>query len=255
MKGFNMDFSGKVVLVTGASRGIGREIARQFAEKGAKVAVHYNSNRAAAEESLNMLSGDGHRLYQADIADATAVKTLVDSVVSDMGSLDVLVNNAAIYSDHPIAEVSYDEWQRQWLAIIQTNLIAAANLCYWAAQYMIPSGGGKIINVSSRGAFRGEPTSPAYGASKAALNALGQSLAVALGVHGISIMTVAPGWVETDMAKETLAGPMGDAVRKQSPMGRVAQPQDVAAAVVFFASDEAAFMTGAILDINGASYL
>lgn len=250
-----MDFTGKIALVTGASRGIGRAIAIQFAAKGAKVAVHYNSNQAAADETLKSMQGDGHQIYQANIADANAVKMLIDSVVSDMGKLDILINNAAIYTDHPIAQVSYEEWQRQWGVIIQTNLVAAANLCYCAAQYMIPRGGGKIVNVSSRGAFRGEPTSPAYGASKAGLNALGQSMALALGAHNISVMTVAPGWVETDMAKDYLAGSGGEAIRKQSPLGRIAQPEDVASAVLFFASDEAAFSTGAILDVNGASYL
>jgi 3-oxoacyl-[acyl-carrier protein] reductase len=250
-----MDFTGKTALVTGASRGIGREIARQFAAKGAKVAVHYNSNLAAAEETLSSMQGEDHRIYQADIADPDAVKTLVDAVVGDMDGIDILVNNAAIYSDHPIASVTYEEWQRQWLAIIQTNLLATANLCYCVAQYMILRGGGKIVNVSSRGAFRGEPTAPAYGASKAGMNALGQSLALALAPHNISVMTVAPGWVETDMAKDYIDGPEGEAIRKQSPFGRVAQPADVAAAVLFFASDEATFSSGAILDVNGASYL
>lgn len=250
-----MSFEGKVVLVTGASRGIGRATAIQFAEKGARVAVHYNQNRAAAEETLKLLNGSGHQIFQADIADPEAVRVLVESVMREMGGLHVLVNNAAIYADHPIASIPYDEWQVQWKAVIETNLFAAANLCYCAAQHMIAHGGGHIVNVSSRGAFRGEPNAPAYGASKAGLNAMGQSLAVALAPHNISVATVAPGWVETDMAKDYLAGPMGDSIRAQSPTGRVAKPEEVAAAVVFLASDEAAFMTGTIVDVNGASYL
>lgn len=250
-----MSFEGKVVLITGASRGIGRATALQFAEKGACVAVHYNQNRAAAEETLQLLQGDGHRIFQADITDPEAVRVLVESVIREMGGLHVLVNNAAVYSDHPIASVSYDEWQAQWKATIETNLLSAANLCYWAAQHMIPQGGGHIVNVSSRGAFRGEPVVPAYGASKAGLNAMGQSLAIALAPHNISVTMVAPGWVETDMAKEYLAGPLGDSIRAQSPMGRIAKPEEVAAAIVFLASEEANFMTGTIVDVNGASYL
>ncbi|MBI1259402.1 MAG: SDR family oxidoreductase [Chloroflexi bacterium] len=250
-----MDFTGKTVLVTGASRGIGKAIAQQFATHGAKVAVHYNSNRAAAEATCASLHGEGHRIYQADIADPYAVKSLVDAVAVDMAGIDILINNAGVYSDHKIASVSYEEWQAQWAAILATNLVGAANLCYCAAQQMIPRGGGHIVNVSSRGAFRGEPTAPAYGASKAGMNSMGQSLAIALAPHKISVVTIAPGWVETEMAKDVLAGDQGDSIRNQSPLKRVATPEDVAAVVVFYASDEAFFSTGAVVDVNGASYL
>jgi NAD(P)-dependent dehydrogenase (short-subunit alcohol dehydrogenase family) len=112
-----------------------------------------------------------------------------------------------------------------------------------------------VVNVSSRGAFRGEPECPAYGASKAGLNAFGQSMAQALGARGISVSTVAPGFVETDMARRVLEGPGGDDVRSQSPLGRVARPEEVAAAVVWLASPAARFSTGTIMDVNGASYL
>lgn len=250
-----MNFAEKTVLVTGASRGIGREIAFQFAARGAKVAVHYHTNRPAAEVTLAALSGDGHRIYQANIADAAEVKAMTETVAAEMGGLDVLVNNAGIYTEHPIASTSYEEWQRQWSEILATNLVGAANLCFCAAQQMIPRGGGRIVNVSSRGAFRGEPVAPAYGASKAGMNSMSQSLAVALAPHNIAVVTVAPGWVETDMAKERLASPDGDAVRNQSPLKRVAKPEDVAAVVLFYASDESFFSTGAVVDVNGASYL
>lgn len=250
-----MDFTGKVALVTGGSRGIGRAIARQIAAHGARVAIHYHQNRAAADETLASLAGEGHLIYQADIADPDAVRRLVDAVAADMGSIDILINNAGVYTEHLIASVSYDEWQAQWAATLATNLIGAANLCYCAAQHMIARGGGRIVNVSSRGAFRGEPSAPAYGASKAGMNALGQSLALALAPHNIAVVTVAPGWVETDMAKEHLDGAQGDAIRSQSPLKRVATPDDVAAVVVFYASDKAFFSTGAVVDVNGASYL
>ncbi len=250
-----MDFTGKVALVTGGSRGIGRAIAQQFAAHGARVAIHYHQNGAAADETLASLPGDGHAIYQADIADSDAVRRLVDAVAAEMGSIDILINNAGVYTEHPIASVSYDEWQRQWTETLATNLVGAANLCYCAAQHMIARGGGRIVNVSSRGAFRGEPAAPAYGASKAGMNAMGQSLALTLAPHNIAVVTVAPGWVETDMAKEHLEGAQGDAIRNQSPLKRVATPDDVAAVVVFYASDEAFFSTGAVVDVNGASYL
>lgn len=250
-----MDFTGQIILVTGASRGIGRAIARQFAEKGGRVAVHYNSNAQAASETLESLAGIGHLVVQADLADAAAVQHMVETVISQMGGLHVLVNNAAVYEDHPVAKVDYAAWQSSWLMTIQTNLLGAANATYCAAQHMMQHGGGRIINISSRGAFRGEPDSPAYAASKAGLNAMGQSLAKALGGHKIYITTVAPGWVETDMAAAHLAGPDGDSIRAQSPLGRVATPDDVAYTVLFLASEGAEFLTGTIVDVNGASYL
>jgi len=250
-----MDFTDQIILVTGASRGIGRAIARQFAAKGGRVAVHYNSNAQAAAETVASLAGSGHLVVQADLADAAAVQRMVETVIGQMGGLNVLVNNAAIYEDHAIAKVDYDVWQTSWLNTIQANLLGAANACYCAAQHMIQHGGGRIINISSRGAFRGEPDAPAYAASKAGLNAMGQSLAKALGGHKIYITTVAPGWVETDMAAAHLAGPDGDAIRAQSPLGRVATPDDVAYTVLFLASEGAEFLTGTIVDVNGASYL
>jgi 3-oxoacyl-[acyl-carrier protein] reductase len=250
-----MDFMNQVVLVTGASRGIGRAVARQFAERGAQVAVHYNSNRAAAEETLASLVGDGHLIVQADMGDAAAVEGMVRTVIEQMGALNILVNNAGVYEDHKVAEVDYAFWQASWLRTIQTNLLGAANAAYCAAQHMRHHSGGRIINVSSRGAFRGEPDAPAYGASKAAMNAMGQSLAKALAPLGIYVTTVAPGWVETDMATDYLNGPDGDAIRAQSPLGRVATPDEIAYTVVFLASVGAEFLTGGIIDVNGASYL
>jgi len=250
-----MDFSGKIVLVTGASRGIGRVTAQQFAQKGARVAVHYHSNEKAAHDTLNSLEGDSHLIVQADVAKADDVQRMVKQVIDEMGGLNIVVNNAAIYAEHPIAKLNYDEWQAAWAQTLQTNLVGAANVMFCAAQYMMAHGGGHIVNVSSRGAFRGEPTAPAYGASKAGLNAMSQSLAVALAPHNIFVTVVAPGWVETDMAIAELAGSRGDAVRNQSPLGRIAKPEEVAHTILFLASGESAFLTGAVVDVNGASYL
>ena len=152
---------------------------------------------------------------------------------------------------------SYEEWQAAWQATLGVNLVGAANATWCAVQHMTASGrrGGRIVNVGSRGAFRGEPTHPAYGASKAGLHAFGQSLAVALAPHGITVASVAPGYVATDMTAEELATPAGDAIRAQSPFGRVATVEEIAAAVVYLASPEAEWASGAVLDLNGASYL
>jgi NAD(P)-dependent dehydrogenase (short-subunit alcohol dehydrogenase family) len=243
------------VLVTGASRGIGAAVARAFADLGDRVAVHYGSSEALAEKVVASLSGDGHTVVQADITDPEAVHRMVDTAAEELGRLDVLVNNAGVFIAQPPMETDYAEWQSTWTQTLATNLTGAANATFCAIPHLVAAGGGAVVNVSSRGAFRGEPRNPAYGASKAGLNAFGQSMAVALAPHGITVGTVAPGFVQTEMARETLTGPGGDAVRAQSPFGRVARPEEVAAAVVWLASPEARFSTGTIIDVNGASYL
>ena len=250
-----MDFSGKFVLVTGGSRGIGRAIARAFAHHGARVAVNYHTNLTAAQKTVETLPGGPHFIIQADIRKPDSVQQLIDTAVQKLGGLDIVVNNAGVFLMHPLEEVDYTDWQNAWMHTIAVNLAAPANVCYCAAQYMMKNGGGRIVNVSSRGAFRGEPEAPAYGASKAGLNAMSQSLAQRLARHNIFVGVVAPGFVETDMAAELLAGPQGDAIRNQSPLGRVARPEEIAQAVLFLAAEGSEFMTGAIIDVNGASYL
>ncbi len=250
-----MQFNDKVVLVTGASRGIGREIAKQFAERGAKVAIHYNNNQSAAEETQSLLDGDGHMIVQANMDDPIAIQTMVEDVVKQLGRIDILVNNAGIYEEHDITSISYADWQANFRKTLEVNLIGVSNTIYCAAQHMIKQGGGRIVNISSRGAFRGEPTAPAYGASKAGMNSMGQSLAKMLAPHNIFVGTVAPGFVETDMAAYILAQPRGEEIRNQSPLGRVAKPEEVAYVAVFLASEGAEFATGTIIDVNGASYL
>ena len=245
---------GRAVLVTGASRGIGRAVARAFATAGDRVAVHHRDSADLAADLVAGLPGPGHVAVRADLADPAAIEAMVTEAVRTLGGLDVLVNNAGVFTAHPITEVSYQQWQEQWQATLGVNLVGAANVTWCAVQHMKDKGG-RIINVSSRGAFRGEPHSPAYGASKAGLNALGQSLAVALAPYRIAVATVAPGFVETDMTNEHLKPPRGDDIRAQSPYGRVASPDEIAAAVLFLASEQAEWASGAILDLNGASYL
>ena len=248
-------FDGKVVLVTGGSRGIGRAVCRRFADAGARVVVHYRADREAADTTLDSLAGDGHLALAADLADPESCARLVAQTVGAAGRLDVLVNNAGIFEEHRIAEVDYADWQAAWQRTIATNLLGPANLIHQAVPHLEAAGGGRIVNVSSRGAFRGEPDHPAYGASKAGLNSLGQSLAQALGPRGIYVTTVAPGFVATDMAASVLDGPDGDAIRSQSPLRRAADPDEIARLVVFLATPGTEYATGAIVDANGASYL
>ena len=249
-----MDFDGRVVLVTGGSRGIGRAVAEAFATRGATVVVQFRADRRAADETLAALDGDGHLALPANLADPEQVRSLVERVV-ELGRVDVLVNNAGIYEQHPILETSYEDWQRVWRRTLDVNLVGPANLLHAVVPHMVAAGGGRIVNVSSRGAFRGEPDHPAYGASKAGLNSLGQSMALALGRHGIYVTTVAPGFVETDMAAPFLDGPGGEAIRAQSPLNRAATAEEVAKVVVFLATPGAESTTGAVVDVNGASYL
>jgi len=191
----------------------------------------------------------------ADLSDPRAVRRMVDAAADRLGGVDVLVNNAGVFEAHPITETTYEQWQSAWQTTLGVNLLGAANVTWCAVQHMVRAGGGRIVNIASRGAFRGEPSHPAYGASKAGIIAFGQSLARALGPHGITVTAVAPGFTETDMAAEQLAGEQGVRRRAESPLGRVATPEEVAAAVVFLASPVAAMASGAVLDINGASYL
>lgn len=251
-------------LVTGGSRGIGRAIARQLADRGCRVAIQYRTNRPAADAALRDLPGHGHAAYAADLTDPDNASELWREVTRAFGHIDLLVNNAGIYGSHSPLATDHAAWREAWKNTLAANLVGPAHLCHLAAQAMSARrqivegsdfGRGRIVNVSSRGAFRGEPDAPAYGASKAGLNALSQSLARALAPHGIYVFCLAPGWVETDMAAEYLAGPAGPEIRAQHPLGRVMTADEVARGVVFCALDAPAAMTGAILDINGASYL
>ncbi|XVV07362.1 SDR family NAD(P)-dependent oxidoreductase [Actinosynnema sp. CA-248983] len=220
------------VLVTGGSRGIGAAIASAFRDLGDNV--------------VGMSSAD------VDLADPESVERAVETAAGTLGSIDVLVNNAGLVEWGTVGNLSYAEWQALWRRTFDVNVFGAANMSYCVAKHMIDHGiQGRIVNVGSRGAFRGEPDMPAYGASKAALHSMGQSLAVALAPHGIAVTTVAPGFVATDR----VAHMVDDAVRRQSPFNRVAKPEEIAAAVVYLASAQAEWASGTILDLNGASYL
>lgn len=246
-------------LVTGASRGIGAAIAHALAARGHRVAVHAGRDARAAERVAAGLPGGAHAVVVGDLGDAGTCARVVAETIGALGDLDVLVNNAGMYQAHPIDGTDYVGWQRAWQATLATNLLGPANLAWQLVDHVTkrPAGpaGARLISVGSRGAYRGEPVTPAYGASKAGLHAMTQSLAVALAPHGIVCAAVAPGFVATDMAAAVLAGPEGDAVRAQSPFGRVARPDEIAATVAWLATDAPAWITGTVVDANGASYL
>ncbi|MBE0647336.1 MAG: SDR family oxidoreductase [Bacteroidales bacterium] len=251
----NISFDHKVVLVTGASRGIGAVTAQLFADSGATVVIHYNKNNLAAESTFSSLPGTGHSIVRADMASVDDLKTMTDHVISKYGRIDILVNNAGIYEEHDMVEMPFDEFLQYWDETIRVNLTGPAILSNLVSREMMKSGGGRIVNVTSRGAFRGEPTAWAYGASKAGLNSAGQSMAKSLAKVGIYVFTLAPGFVETDMAGPCLVGEKRKEIESQTPLNRLAQPEEIGRAILLLAAEGNEYMTGCVLDMNGASYL
>jgi len=241
------NLSNKTILITGAAGGIGEALCTSFAEANGTIILHYNSNRDKAESLLQKLPGMHHRAIQCDLSNADQVNTMFSAI----DHVDIVINNAAVVENHEIDSLSYQDWQDIWERTIGANLIGPANIMYLASKFMIKNGGGKFINISSRGAFRGEPSAPAYGASKAGLNSLGQSLAKALAKDRVFVYTIAPGFVDTERVKNLI----DDEVRAQSPLNRVAKPQEIADTALWLAAGDNEFLTGCIIDVNGASYL
>lgn len=246
-------------LITGSSRGIGRAVAQAFARRGDRVVVHYGRDRDAAQQTLASLEGSGHAVIGGDLGDPVEAQRVVEEAVAALGSLDILVNNAAVAPSaanaHRVDSASYAEWQAAWSAMVSVNLLGASNVTMLVAQHLIERGsGGAIVNVGSRGAFRGEADHPAYAATKAGLQAFGQSMALALAPHGISVTSVAPGMVATERQSAKLESEQGDSIRGQSPFGRVGTPEEVADAVAYLTSSSAVWASGTVLDLNGASY-
>jgi NAD(P)-dependent dehydrogenase (short-subunit alcohol dehydrogenase family) len=249
------DLTGRGALVTGASRGIGRAVAEMLAAQGAQVALHYGKDERAAARVLKGLAGAGHAMLEADLGDPEQAARLPWRAAQELDQLDIIVNNAGIYVTQDITEVDPGKWQEYWDRTIAVNLSGPAHLLQGAIPHLESAGGGHIVNITSRGAFRGEPDAPAYGASKAGLNSLSQSLAVALAPKNIHVVAIAPGWVLTDMTRDYLTGPGGDAIRHQSPLNRTATADEVATLVMMVVSGRVNALTGSIIDLNCASYL
>lgn len=250
----NIDLTGRKALVTGASRGIGAAVARLLADHGARIAVHYSSDRAAAEKVLAALDGDGHTVLGADLGDPGKALDLPERAAEALGGLDIVVNNAGVFEPHDIVALDAEAWLAAWSRTLAVNLDGPAHIIKAAIPHLERAGGGHIVNISSRGAYRGEPDAPAYGAGKAGLNSLTQSLARALGPRRIYLVGVAPGWVLTDMTREHLAGQQGKEIRAQSPLDRTAEADEIAQVVLLAVSGRADALTGSIIDVNGASY-
>ena len=240
--------SGKTAVVTGGSRGIGRAICLELARRGANVVFSYAGNTAAAEKTLEELKALGveARAIQGNVADPAAAKTLIDTAVKELGGIHILVNNAGITRDGLAMAMKEEDFD----AVIETNL-KGAFLCMKAAiRPMMKARYGRIVNLSSVVALRGNPGQVNYCASKAGLIGMTKSLAKEMGARGITVNAVAPGYISTDMTA-ALPDAARDAMLSTIPVGRAGSPEDVAAAVAFLASEEAGYITGQVLSVDG----
>jgi len=248
-----IDLQGRTVLVTGGARGIGRACCEMFAEAGARVAVNYCLERPAAEQVVREIIERGGEAFSlaADVSIADEAEMMVDDTIDRFGRIDVLVNNAGIWKGSPIDEISNGEWSE----MIGINLTGTFHMIRAAVPHMKRAGGGRIVNISSTAGQRGEALHSHYAASKGAVIALTKSLAVELAGDKILTNCVAPGWVETDMSRETLEGPEAQAVFDVIPVGRAGSAREIAGAVLFLASDLATFINGEIVNVNGGAVL
>ncbi len=250
-----IDLSGKVVLVTGGSRGIGAAIVRAITGAGGEVVLHYGRSRDRAEALAEEIGGERCCLLAVDLNDEGAVRGLWREAVAWKGRIDVLVNNAGIYVAAGV-DADFETWAEVWARTLSVNLIAAAHLCREAVRHFRERGGGAIVNVASRAAFRGDgPDYTHYAASKAGMVALTRTIARGFAADNITAFVVAPGWVRTEMAEAFIGEHGEEAVVGEIPLGEMANPEDVANVVVFLASGLARHATGASIDVNGASYV
>jgi len=249
-----------VALVTGGSRGIGAAVVRALYAAGTRVYFTYANARDAAQGLTNELGADRVACERCDVGTADALPALIEHATARFGRLDALVNNAAVCADNPFDGADYAAWRAGWQRTFDVNLFAAANLSFLALRAMRsqprdPRGvRGRIVNVASRAAHRGEIVFADYGASKAAMVNLTKSLARACAPSGIVAFSVAPGFIETDMAADSLSE-HGAAIRADIPSGRVGTPDEVASIVAFLCSGAADYATGTTIDVNGASYV
>jgi 3-oxoacyl-[acyl-carrier protein] reductase len=247
-----IDLGGRVALVTGGSRGIGAACCELLAQAGARLAINYRVERARAEQLASRLAARGAEAFAvaADVAQVAEVEAMIDETIGRYGRIDVLVNNAGIWTGAPIEEISDGEWSET----LGVNLTGTFNVIRAAVPHM-KQGGGRIVNVSSTAGQRGEALHAPYAATKGAIISLTKSLASELAPHGILTNCVAPGWVETDMTASALGGAQRARILAEIPLARPARPVEIAGAVLFLASDLASFVNGEVLNVNGGAVL
>lgn len=250
-----INLSGLNILVTGASRGIGKAIATKLAEAGATIAIHYNKNVREAENLAHIL-GNESKAFQADLSKPGEAGKLFDRVSLEMGSVEILINNAGVAVPSAI-DASEEDWLKAWDETMMVNLTSAAVLSKKAVEHFIKrKSSGRIINISSRAAFRGDQAEyMAYAASKAGLVSLTRSIARSFGKQGVKAFVVAPGFVRTDMAKEFMEKYGEEHAKGDVALERLTEPKDIAPLITFIASGMADHATGSTFDVNAASYV
>jgi NAD(P)-dependent dehydrogenase (short-subunit alcohol dehydrogenase family) len=249
-----IDLTGKTVLVTGASRGIGKSLAEGLAGSGATVAAHFNRSREEAESLVRSLGNDS-RAFQADLAEPAACERLFHDVVEAFGRVDILVNNAGV-AIRIAPDSDTDTWLADWMLTMSVNLRAVEQLSRLAIRHFQEHDGGRIINIASRAAFRGDtPDYMTYAASKGGVVALTRSIARGYGKAGICAFVVAPGFVRTDMAQEAIDEYGEEFVTRDLALNRLTEPADLTPLVVLLASGLADHATGTSIDVNAGSYV
>ena len=249
------NLTGKTVLVTGGSRGIGAAISRAVGASGGQVLVHYGHNRGAAEAVQQAIGADRCHLIQADLSHPGEVDQLWAEAVGFAPRIDVLVNNAGIFEDVRV-DAPLEDWRAAWARVLQVNLQAPADLCRAAILHFRAHGGGKIINVASRAAFRGEaPDEMPYGASKGALVTLTKTIARGFAADGVLAFSIAPGFTDTEMVTGSMDPAAIAKATSDIPLGSMASPEEIGALAAFLCDERVRHMTGATFDVNGASYV
>jgi 3-oxoacyl-[acyl-carrier protein] reductase len=240
--------TGKIALVTGASRGIGAGVAKKLAANGAFVYVNYNGSQARADEVVNEIKAAGGEAeaIQCDVADFDKCKEMIDKIIADKGRIDILVNNAGITRDDLLMKMSEDEFD----AVISTNLKGCFNTIRHASRYLLKQRAGKIINMSSVSGVAGNAGQANYSAAKAGVIGLTKSVAKELSSRGINCNAIAPGFIETEMTA-AMTDKAKEATIAAIPLGRTGQPEDIAKAVLFLASDMSDYITGQVINVDG----
>ena len=245
-----MKFMNTTVLITGGGRGIGRSIARSFASHGARVCINYRSDNKSAQATLKSLEGDGHMVHRCDITDPDAVKEMIERCLESFGKLDVLVNNAGITRDNLLMRMKSEEWDD----VINTNLTGVFRLSKACLRGMMKAKRGRIISIASVIGIMGNAGQANYAAAKAGMMGFSRSLAREIGSRGITVNVVAPGFIDTDMTRGLDEQQRG-ALLRDIPLQRLGAPGDIAAAVLFLASEQGGYITGQTLHVNGGMYM
>jgi 3-oxoacyl-[acyl-carrier protein] reductase len=252
-----MRIEGKSALITGASRGIGRAIALRFAREGCDIAINYvaeagRDNAAEAAGVAREIEALGQRAVclEADVTDAEAVQTMVEQAVAALGKLDILVNNAGITRDRTLRKLSPDDWE----AVLRVNLTGAFNCCQAVLPHMLQRGSGRIVSMASVVGQAGNFGQSNYAASKAGLIGFSKSLAREVARKGLTVNCVAPGFIDTEMTR-AIPEDVKTQILAQIPLGKMGLPEDVANAALFLASDEASYITGHVISLNGGMYM